>query len=160
MNWTEALNYENTDTNPNSPQLFESNIGAHVTNTLGVAGTVVIGENFGLSYLSKFSLTSAYNFSTYFNYTNKNAFGRYDQNIWGTYLKTLAEPISYLSGSTTFESAALPVAAKKDQQDKLKSTTCGEIKVVQGYEFKWCAGYKVEKKATIYSETAIWIIPQ
>ncbi len=160
MSWTEALNYENTDTSPNSPQIFESNIGAHVTNTMGVAGTVVIGENFGLSYCSKFSLTSAYNFSTYFNYTNKNAVGRYDQNIWGTYLKTLSEPITCLSGPTTFKSAALSQNAKPEQQTALAKTTCGEIKIVQGYEFKWCAGFKVEKKAAAYSETAIWTIPK
>lgn len=156
MSWTEALNYESPEISPNVPVVFESNIGAHVTNTMGVAGTVVIGENFGLSYLSKFSLTSAYNFSTYFNYTNKNAYGRYDQNIWGTYLKTLSQPIPYLSGSTTFESAALPATAPPGQIDKLKSTTCGEIKVVQGYEFKWCAGYKVEMKEK--NAARIWTV--
>ncbi len=148
----------------NRPNMFEWVVGAHTSCTIGPklsfstfsASALWGGEaNFNYSVVLPF-------WSVYFNWTAKYAMGNYYQNIYGMYEKIIMAPDpafgNGMDGDLMYAGAATPfigpfTAEAAAVHAQLKDPTIkegfGEVKLVQGTEFKWVSGKKIEKNLSL-----------
>jgi len=106
--------------------------------------------------------------SVYFNWTAKYAQGNYYQYIYGIYEKIILPPnsfgdgadnsIGYCGNITPAQAAVVLKEEKKEEKTTVPNIehgiTYGEVKLVQGAEFKWVSGQKIESNLT-FENTAV-----
>ncbi len=155
----------------NRPDMFEWVVGAHTSCTIGpklsfstFSASVLWGgeANFNYSVVLPF-------WSVYFNWTAKYAMGNYYQNIYGMYEKIIMKPdlafgngsdadIEYCGGLNGEMAANLLKEETKNGATSVPKVndgiTFGEVKLVQGAEFKWVSGEKIEKNLSL-NETIV-----